>query len=109
MLGQRNTSYHFVQVSHPNDSAGWKRQVRVYAARNPRARQERVNKYQVQKAKEDKAINEEPQLQTNNVARASHASRILRVLSAASTDPFDTFVQRLRPTEKLLLHYCEWL
>jgi hypothetical protein len=108
MLSQQKTSYHFVQVSHPKDSAKWKRQVRVHAARNSHARQEKVNKYLVQKAKEDERINEGSQLHANNVSQISHASYIMRVLSAASTDPFDTFIQRLGTTEKLLFHYCEF-
>ncbi|KAF7556261.1 hypothetical protein G7Z17_g1538 [Cylindrodendrum hubeiense] len=105
----RKEEFQFVQLSHPQDAASWKRQVRSHAAKNARARQRRVVQYQEGKAKdksESRSSTNLGHLEHSQQPNTVVVSSITTALSAARTDPFDTFVRKVTKFESFLLdHY----
>lgn len=109
MDSPRKDAFQFVQLSHPQEAASWKRQVRSHAAKNARARQRRVVQYQEDKLKENSELHS-----TEAPGRSEHSQKpnppaagsITTALSAARTDPFDTFARKVTKFESFLLDHC---
>ncbi|KAL0935646.1 uncharacterized protein CTRU02_210237 [Colletotrichum truncatum] len=122
---KQQSMFMFVQISHPSESAAWKKKVRSHAARNPHARRERVSSYQ--SAQEDDGLpsprsDSRPQQTVKSSPRSiSSAGRLevarrgkrgesktrpspLTVLSAAELDPFNSSVRPLSVFEQNLVH-----
>ncbi|OHF01594.1 hypothetical protein CORC01_03084 [Colletotrichum orchidophilum] len=119
----------FVPITHPSESKAWKKKVRSHAARNPKARQQRVAAYQQsttpphggqlslgQGLVEDSPAR--PSIQSvrswlvttlKNGSRSGHtpllANSPISMLGAARTDPFNTFVRRVTIQEQGLLDH----
>ncbi|KAL6401397.1 hypothetical protein AUP68_15267 [Ilyonectria robusta] len=101
-------AFQFVQLSHPQEAASWKRQVRSHAAKNARARQRRVVQYQEDKLKENSELRS-----TEAPGRSEHSEKpnslaagsITTALSAARSDPFDTFARKVTKFESFLLDH----
>ena len=115
MSSRRRGGLHFVHLTHPDDAGKWKRQVRSHAARNSPARQNRVIRHQNEKANHVKStdISEANSsacscVSGNIVSQDTCIPDISVALSAARTDPFDTFVCKTTQFESFLLDYCEF-
>ncbi|KAK7427384.1 hypothetical protein QQZ08_006153 [Neonectria magnoliae] len=96
----RKGAFQFVQLSHPQDAASWKRRVRSHAAKNAHVRQKRVVQYQNDKAKEALGRPEHPQQPKTAVTGS-----IITALGAGRTDPFDSFVRKVTKMENFLLDH----
>jgi hypothetical protein len=114
MSSQRRGGLHFVHLTHPDDAGKWKRQVRSHAARNSPARQKRVIRHQNEKANDVMTLDRAEanssacsRVSGNVVSQDTCIPDISLALSAARTDPFDTFVSQITRFESFLLDYCE--
>ncbi|KAF6796355.1 hypothetical protein CSOJ01_13239 [Colletotrichum sojae] len=100
--------FKFVTLSHPKDSAAWKREVRSHAARNPFARRRRVVAYQAQAEDEDATS---PQSGTLVASRRGSPVRTqgdpITLLDANNVDPFGSFCQPLTSFERLLIDHFQ--
>lgn len=118
--GQQTAGFEFVQIVKPGvnePSAAWRRQVRSYAARNPRARRQKVIAYQSDHRKKlEEAANEGPRTSNNGPRTqdlvATGTIRVLKMdpvtpLSAARTDPFASFSRPMSTFESFLLDHCK--
>ncbi|KAG9254110.1 uncharacterized protein F5Z01DRAFT_674426 [Emericellopsis atlantica] len=93
------TVFQFVHSTTPADSKKHKGQVRAHAARNRVAVDRRVAAYQAsRKSKVSRRLDHQPDLVVNNHGLAS-------CLSAANTDPFQSFSRPVAQHEWFLLHY----
>ncbi len=107
MATRRKDAFHFVQISDPHNSASWKRQVRSHAARNARARQQRVIQYQKDNTQVSRLhAKETPDDAANPVQPTYTYGPIFTALGAARTDPFHTFARKMTNFENFLLDYC---
>ncbi|KAH7176441.1 hypothetical protein EDB81DRAFT_37583 [Dactylonectria macrodidyma] len=108
MDGPSRNAFQFVQLSHPQDAASWRRQVRSHAAKNSRARQQRVIQYQEGKAKETQDSRAKEALYQSEHPQEHGilvTGSVTTVLGAARTDPFDTFVRKLSKFESFLFDH----
>ena len=109
MDGPRKDAFQFVQISHPQDAASWKRQVRSHAAKNSRARQQRVVLYQEGKVNETQGLRAKEAL-----GRSEHFQQSMKratgpiktALGGARIDPFNSFVRKVTKFESFLLDHC---
>ncbi|KPM35891.1 hypothetical protein AK830_g10671 [Neonectria ditissima] len=101
----RKDAFQFVQLSHPQDAASWKRQVRSHAAKNARARQRRVVEYQEGKVKDGTDPRAKGLPGQLGQPQQPAAGSIRTALGAARTDPFDTFVRKVTKFESFLLDH----
>ncbi|KAH7157994.1 hypothetical protein B0J13DRAFT_185711 [Dactylonectria estremocensis] len=108
MDGPSKNAFQFVQLSHPQDVASWKRQVRSHAAKNSRVRQQKVIQYQQEKVKETQALHAKEALgQSEHLQRAGAlvTGSVTTAIGAARTDPFDTFARKVSKFESFLLDH----
>lgn len=96
----------FVQVSgQPNDTS-WRKQVRAHAAKNPKARRQRVLKYQNERAREmertSQLVRDDPEI---SIVMPINPQSIL---GAWRRDPFQSFVRPLSPFEGFLFDHCTY-
>ncbi|KAK1671145.1 hypothetical protein BDP55DRAFT_677091 [Colletotrichum godetiae] len=118
----REDGFLFVPITHPSESKAWKKKVRSHAARNPKARQQRVAAYQKSTTPPGQSLIEDsparPSIQSvrlwlvttlKNGSRSGHtpllAGSPISMLGAARTDPFNAFVRRVTIQEQGLLDH----
>jgi hypothetical protein len=107
-------AFEFVHLSHPDDAASQKHRVRSHASRNPAARREGVSRHQKELQKKTNDTRKAPKTLIENHVTLSYEHYVgsanvgftLMALSAARTDPFDTFVRNLTAFEAFLLDHC---
>ncbi|KAK1569853.1 uncharacterized protein LY79DRAFT_571106 [Colletotrichum navitas] len=121
----------FVPISHPSESAGWKRKVRSHAAKGIWARRQRVAAYQQANAQSSSPSDGQYPEGTPPLSSSQHPKALTLVscrgsskpdhrnafppgpisfLSAARTDPFNSYNRAIAPWEKRLLdHFMQYL
>ncbi|KAK1975185.1 hypothetical protein LZ30DRAFT_738347 [Colletotrichum cereale] len=124
--GSQEDGFVFVPISHPSESAVWKQRVRSHAAKNFRARRQRVVAHQQTNACLRSLSNVLDPEGGSSYSSSQHpkalavVSRIgplesnhfntfpnspISLLGAARTDPFNSFHRVVTPWEKQLLDY----
>lgn len=104
-------AFQFVDFTPSDDSALNRHKVRSNASRNPRARQERVTKHQKELLRDVSVVQTRQETLRNDNELATWLGKraigsILKILSAARADPFDTFSRTLTHFEAFLLDHC---
>ncbi|KAK1991664.1 hypothetical protein LX36DRAFT_663085 [Colletotrichum falcatum] len=123
----------FVPITHPSESAGWKRKVRSHAAKSNRARRQRVVAFQQASAKltlppgsdgqgPDGAVSHSsgrsldalasisPRGPSDSHHRTSFQESPISLVGAARTDPFNSYHRLVAPWEKRLLdHFLQYM
>lgn len=112
-----NGEFLFIDESGLRSEASRKRQVRSFAARNARGRKQRVREYQDSKSRESghqqtTTANEISTVMVRSdkdqdVIPAGH-SHLSTNLSAARTDPFDSFSRKVSQSEWFLFDHCKF-
>ncbi|KFA71131.1 hypothetical protein S40288_10933 [Stachybotrys chartarum IBT 40288] len=109
-----NGAFLFIDVSDSWGEASRKRQVRSFAARNARGRQLRVREYQASKPREpsheqtataNKMSTIMARSDKDQVVNPAGHSHLSTHLSAARTDPFDSFSRKVSQSEWFLFDH----
>ncbi|KAK2058251.1 hypothetical protein LY76DRAFT_514606 [Colletotrichum caudatum] len=121
----------FVPISHPSESAGWKRKVRSHAAKSTRARRQRVVTYQETNAQSSSPSDGRDSKGTPPYSSSQHPDALAMVsdrgpleswhrttflyipitfVGSPRTDPFNSYSRVVTPWEKRLLdHFSQYL